>query len=159
MGSFDKGSRIFKQKPDMGNYPEAELRPVRFNTVIYLSFHSTDYKNGNLPNVFLFHLFAFFLSPYVRMCIIALICFRNTGVSLSWQNQMSIVSLVAFTMMTALLVFTYHRISFISHLYSVVCNETAVLYKLLSLWEYKWLKVNTSEVEEIIISLSGTVSK
>lgn len=24
----------------MGNYPEAELRPIMFSTVIYISFHS-----------------------------------------------------------------------------------------------------------------------
>lgn len=49
----------------MDNYPEAELRSIMFSTVIYISFSlSADYKKENLLTVFLFHLFAFFLSPY-----------------------------------------------------------------------------------------------
>lgn len=40
VGSSDKGSRISKQKPDVGNYPGAELRPILFSTVISISFRS-----------------------------------------------------------------------------------------------------------------------
>lgn len=72
---------------------------------------------------------------------------------------MSTTRLVAFVVATASGFPLIADLSFVNHLYSSVCNEAAVLYKLLSLGEYKWLKVNTGEVEEIIISLSGTVSE
>lgn len=73
MGNFDKGSQIFKQKPDMGNYPEAELQSILFTSNLHLISLSADYKKENLSIVFLFHLFTFFLSSYLRIYIIALL--------------------------------------------------------------------------------------
>lgn len=75
---------IFKQKPDMGNYPEAELRSIIFSTIIYFSFHSLLIIRRKIYWLFSFHL-----------CLLPLTLLKNVYFTInllpesrswSWQN-------------------------------------------------------------------------